>query len=556
MSTKKLKVDGFLLAVMGAGFLFRILIWKSMRLMISFDEANYLRLAAHAVETGFPALLHPYWSPFYPALVWLLSPSPGRVELIARLINIAAGTALIPMLYAWSRMILGLPQARWTAFFMAFYPSLVFDQTAAMPETIYMLTAFAGMFFGWRAIQRRRWQDGLIAGLFWACTYLSKPEGVGFLMVFVVFLTVYDILTRGLKRFWNLLILPAAGILGFLIVASSYLIYLRHSTGQWTISTKGMLNQQMEAAVNFNDGPVKDPFFRLTSDNRYLPYDMGLHFGNFHDLKQITEGKDRIVRISLSRMMLKYGRNINELIQKTLPQLFGLFLLIPLIIGAFSSKVRYQNFGSLFLFSFVLFYYFLVIPLFHITPRYLMPLFPIFFIWISEGCLLLWRRVRQVWEGKRFPPAKTALGRYLLFLLLVSCIFIPRFIQLISQNRAGAGMWHSPLELNKAALWLRNHTEGPPVLMTLNKSVDFYAGQYDVKIGASFSYDPVEKNIAYARNRNCEYLVFSSRYLSWFGNLRPLVESMELPGLKRIYDVLDHDGIRTVIYQIEEPVDE
>ena len=92
--------------------------------------------------------------------------------------------------------------------------------------------------------------------------------------------------------------------------------------------------------------------------------------------------------------------------------------------------------------------------------------------------------------------------------------------------------------------------------MTLNKSVDFYAGQYDVKIGASFSYDPVEKNIAYARNRNCEYLVFSSRYLSWFGNLRPLVESMELPGLKRIYDVLDHDGIRTVIYQIEEPVDE
>jgi hypothetical protein len=551
MMNKKLKVDGFLLAAMGAGFLFRILIWKTMRLMISFDEANYLRLAAHAVEVGFPALLHPYWSPFYPALVWLFSSTPDTVEITARLINTLAGIALIPLLYVWARMLLGLTQARWTAFFTALYPSLVFDQTMAMPEPVYTLTAFAGLLFGWRAIQKRSWKAGLIAGLFWGCTYLSKPEGAGFILVFIGFMVVTHLFARGRNRFRHLFSVLAAHILGFLIIASFYLIYLRHTTGQWTISTKGMLNQQMEAAVNFNDGPVKDPFFRLTSDNQYLPYDMGMHFGNFHDLKRISEGKARIVRISVSRLLLKYGRNFNELTQKTLPQLFGLFLLIPLIIGAFSLNVRYQHAGWLYLLSFIVFYYFLVIPLFHITPRYLMPLFPLFFIWISEGCVLLWQRVRLFHGEKRRVLSGTAF-RFSLFLLLGVGVFGSRLIQLINQNRAGAELWDPPLELKKAALWLKDQTAEEPVLMTLNKAIDFYAGQYDVKLGASYSYDSIDRNIAYAKNRNCHYLVFSSRYLPWFENLQPLVGPSEPDGLNRIYDESDDNGIRTVIYQIKE----
>jgi 4-amino-4-deoxy-L-arabinose transferase-like glycosyltransferase len=554
MMIKKLKVDGFLLAAMGAGLLFRILVWKTMRLMISFDEANYLRLAAHAVEAGFPALLHPYWSPFYPVFVWLFSSAPDKVEITGRLINILAGTALIPLMYTWARMLLGLTQARWSAFFTAFYPSLAFDQTMAMPEPLYMLTAFAGLLSGWRAIHHRSWKAGLSAGLLWACTYLSKPEGAGFLLVFVGFTAGIQLFTRGRNGSRNLFPILAASIMGFLMVASFYLIYLRHTTGQWTISTKGMLNQQMEAAVNFNDGPVKDPFFRLTSDNEYLPYDMGMHFGNFHDLKRISEGKARIVHISASRLLLKYGRNINELIQNTLPQLFGLFLLIPLIIGAFSPNVRYQETGWLYLLSFIAFYYFLVVPLFHITPRYLMPLFPLFFIWISEGGLVLWHRVRLLPGGKRRGLLKTALFRFSLFLLLGVGIFGPRLIQLINQNQAGAELWDPPLELKKAALWLRNQTAETPVLMTLNKAIDFYAGQYDVRLGASYSYDSIDRNIAYAKNRHCGYLVFSSRYLPWFENLQPLVGSSDPPGISRIYDESDDQGIRTVIYQINEPV--
>jgi len=550
--TKILKrFDPIVLTAVVLGLVFRLLLWKACRFMISYDEANYLRLAGYAMQTDLSGILHPYWSPFYPLMVWCFSLFHQHPEIAGRWVNILAGTGIIPLIYIMGRKFFNVNSARLAALIVAFYPPFVFDSTSAMPESVYTLTALSGILLGWRALSRQRWQPGLAAGLCWGATYLAKPEGIGFLAVFIMFTLGWWLVHRHQFQ-----ILKAVSILlitgtGFFILAFPYFLYLKNATGVWTISTKGMLNQQMQASVVFNDGPVKDPLFHVTADNQHLPYDMGLHFGNFNELKSLSDGQERIVHLSLSKYAFKYSRNIYRLLKEAIPQLFGVILFVLLVAGFLSPEAASQPGFLIYLFLFVGFYWFGVVPLFHVNIRYLMPLLPLFFIWIGEGMRTLFHRLSHL-AGMQCRTAKWWIGAGL-GLIMTAGVLLPETGVILKQNQPSPDMWAQPLELKKAALWLKSTCEHPPVLMTLNKAIDFYAGQYNMKKGASFSYDSVEKNLAYARHRGCEYIVFTSRYLSWFENLKPLVADTDPPGLEKIYDSTDTRGIRAVIYRIKEP---
>jgi 4-amino-4-deoxy-L-arabinose transferase-like glycosyltransferase len=544
------QTDPVLAAAIGLGLLFRLFLWKTIRLMIGFDEANYLRLAGHALETDLRAVFHPYWSPFYPFVVWCFSLVNHHLEAAGRWVNVLAGAGLIPLMYAWSRRLFGSVSARLTALMIALYPPLAFADTSVMPEALYSLAGISGMLLGWRALAKNRWGSGLAAGICWGAAYLSKPEGIGFLIVFLALSLIWRIIRRTMISWLKIGVIALAATTGFLCLSSPYLIYLKQSTGAWTISTKGMLNQQMEAAVVFNDGPVKDPFFHVTSDNRHLPYDMGMHFGNFHELKSLSESKERMVQLTVEQYFLKIARNLHQLIRECLPRLFGVGLLIFFTLGFFDSCYPSRKFLLLYLLTFVGSYWFGMVPLFHVNIRYLTPLLPIFFIWIGHGSRMVYQWLAQLSiRGRRIsrPISAIVVGA-----LYVGGVFLIEMAPVFNQRNPGAAMWAQPLELKKAALWLRSRTEKPPRLMTLNKAIDFYAGQYDMTQGASFSYDSIQKNLAYARHRGCEYVIFTSRYLSWFDNLKPLVGDSDPPGIQRIYDRTNDLGIRAVIYRIED----
>ncbi|MBN1779900.1 glycosyltransferase family 39 protein [bacterium] len=545
-------IDFVLPAAVLAGFIFRIILWKTTRFMINFDEANYLRLAGHALDTGWFAVAHPYWSPFYPFMIRLAAGFGGDLESAARWVGVLCGTGMIPFVYLWANRLFGRPEARVAAVLMALYPPLASESVTVMPEALYILTGLGGWMLGWKAVTAKKWIFGLLAGMCWGLAYLTKPEGAGFLIAFGLYLLLFWAWRRGTRSFREAAVGFLIAAAGFLAVASPYLIYLKHNTGHWTISTKGMLNQQMEVAVYFNDGPIKDPFFRLTTDNQHLPYDMGMHFGTFQDLEKLSEGKHRIVHISAGKYAAKYAQNVARLMRETLPQTFGLFLVIPLILGFFTpATVRRKAFSSYLLIP-VLFYWFIVVPVFHINMRYIIPLLPLMLVWASAGCLILIRWIADLLTS-RFQNAAivryTAIGAVVAFLL--AGVFVMELVRAVSVTKQGPGLWAPAMELKRAGIWLKSRSDSPPILMSLNKAVDYYAGQNDMSLGASFSYDPVEQNIAYARYRGCEYLVFSSRYIDWFRNLAPLLGESVPGGLNRVYDITGNMGIRTVIYQLE-----
>ncbi len=534
---------------------FRLLILFQCRFALNFDEAHYVRLAANFSEQGFSGLLHLYWPPLYPLLISIINFIFANFEFSARMVNILAGSVLILLIYRLTRELFNKNVARLSALLIAFHPVLAYQSTNALTETLFSAVALGGIAAGWNVLKSYKLGFGFVAGLLFGCSYLLRPEGMGFIIVFTGFLIVRMIFksipfSQGSKIF-------AVLLLGFLFISAPYIFYLKSTTGKWTISTKGAVNQQMESAVYFNEGEIKDPFFHLTKDNRHLPYDMALHFGNIRELIQSDEGQKRIVQISFVKYVKKYVRNIHQLLKETIPETVTLLFFVLVTLGFFKESYdSKQGWFIFYLMGYLVFFWLLLVPMFHVNPRYLYPLLPLLFVWIGNGCLFLYEWI-QSYLKKNVRLKNSRVNLYNRFsaamvALIILFGFLPGLLKLVLVTKNDPGMWAEPIELKKAGLWLRENTDHPPVLMSLNKAVDYYAGQFDMKKGASFSYDPVDRNLEYGRNREVEYVVLSSRYLEWFPNLRPLFHLGEKSdGLEMIYEDKMPNGIQTLVYQIK-----
>lgn len=549
--------DRFLWILFILAIIFRLMFVFFFRFSVSFDESHYLRLGGSLLERGIPGLLHPYWPPFYPGFIGLVHLLTRNLEFSGRLINILSGSFLVILVYRITREIFGRPEARLSAIFMAFFPPVAFGSTNAMPEALYSAIGIGGMVVGWKAFQKKNYWLGLMAGWLWGLSYLIKPEGMGFLFVYLFFGGIVVLWNLGKGGAWKRVVLLVVVLLGFLLLSAPYLVYLRQNMGKWTLSTKGEINQQMESAVYFNTGVIEDPFFHLTSDNRYLPYDMALHFGNVQELTKLQEGRERFVSIPLSNYIKKYVQNFYHILKYSIPHLFTSVLFVLWAVGFFGQYYDRSQWGFIvYLVCNIFFYWFLVVPMFHVNDRYLAPFLPLCLVWVGPGCKVCYRWMIGNMETLFSPRCRvykwrSHLGRGLVLVGVLVFSFCPELARVVAVKKYDGNMWAEPVELKEAGLWLREHTDHPPVLMSLNKAVDFYAGQYDMRIGASFSYDPLARNLAYARFRGVEYLVFTNRYVDYFPNLSSLIEEADQsPELAMVYEKTYFTGIRAVIYRL------
>jgi len=531
-----------------AAMLLRLLLLR-FRFAVSFDESHYLRLAGSFFSQGLSGLLHPYWPPLFPMLIAAAKPFTGNLEWAGHLLNATAGSLLVVLVYRLALELVDRREAVLSAFIVAFHPALAFMSTDVMPETTYALLGIGGMLTGWKAFHRKSWLLSGLAGALWGLAYLAKPEATGFPMVYAILLILFWKRARNKPDRLTWAARLAVLCIGFAIVAAPYLVYLRQATGTWTLSTKGMVNQQMEAVVLLGAGDTADPFFHLTADNRHLPYDMAYHSGDLQDLLKRREGRERVIRLNPVDYAVKFMKNFYRVERNAVPSLFTLVLLVSCALGFFSPIFgRERRKGWLYCIAFIAFYWFLLIPFFHVNERYFIPLLPVALIWSGRGLFVL-----KGWIVRyAFDRRKRSMTAWVLLSVWGAAFFaIPEAAKVLSVRPSNPDMWAQPVEMKEAGLWLKNFTGHPPILMSLNKSVDFYAGQVDIRKGASFSYDSVERNVAYARLRGVEYMVFSSRYLGWFPNLRPLFDAeIPSPFLDRIYDRTRPEGVRTVIFRV------
>ncbi len=544
----------FVVIITSAALIFRLLL-SSYRFAVSFDEVNYLKLGISASQNGLSSVFHTYWSPFYPLVVALFAKLSSNYELVGRLVSIVASVLVLPPIYYFSKAVFDQKIARVSLVLLAFYPSLAFFSTRAQTEPLYTLIITLGIFIGWFALNRKVYWLNLVVGLLFGLAYLTKPEGLGFVIVFVGIQGLLFLISLFKKQtlFFGLRdsLLTVAG---FLIVAAPYLIFLKQATGQWTISAKGKANQQFEAQASGLSGVTEDVFRKLNANNTQVPIDQIYHLGSFIQAEE--ERGTPTIKVSPLIVVRKYVENLYKVLADGANHALTSIILVLLMLGLFSEPwTQERTLRELYLLSYLLFFWMLVIPLFHINDRYFLPLLPVCFIWVGKGLVTLvdWleNTLRNLFHFSKLKVNVNLLALTTVIGLIVLGLYLPQLGKILNRNRWSTEYWAEPVEQKIAGLWIKEFGKPSPVIMSRGRTVDFYAGNYNIAETVTVPKNELSRVLEYARNRGVQYLVLNERYLAAYPELSFLLrEETVSAGLELVFKYDSKPGLKTLVYQI------
>ncbi len=549
----KLNIDYVIVAgFLSLAFIFRLILMR-YHFAIGWDEPHYLQLAIMLSKGQFLQALHPYWSPFYSVCVAAASFIISDFELAGRMVSLMCGILIFIPVFFFTKKLFGKRSGYWAIGLLTFYSPLAFSTTSALAEPTFIFLSIMAIYFGWKAIESKSFKYSIFTGIFFGFSYLTKPEGIGYFFIFIIFSGIYAIIDfiRSQRRMLFIFILSGVS---FIFISIPYILYLHHETGRWTISSKVYANQQMEAQ-SFNNDEIN--FISLSDDNQVHPFDAIYHEGNF--LKLIKENRQQTSSIHVSLLIKKYFTNFYRVTKYAIPQLFGLVMFVLVTVGLCTLPPNLkENRIHLYLLSFVVIFWFVFIPLFHINDRYLLPGLVICFGWIGHGADQLTGRIKRGLDSliksnlNRFSRIHTEKISMLVVLTCISLFcLIPELGKILSRDKYSVSFWDDAVELKKAGLWLKNYVSHEPILMSLNKSVDYYAGCCDVRKGTTFSNNSFERVLSYAYHRKVEYMVVAKRYSELFPNLAFLFDDTKIPNtLQLIYEDQEKEGLEVRIFKL------
>lgn len=532
-------------------FLWRLFLVK-YRFVVAFDEVNYLKLGVSGYLDGLSAVLHPYWSPLLPSLISFACRIFSSYEFAARFVSVLSGALLVLPVFQVAKRIYGERIAWFVAVFVGFYPPLAFQSTQIYTEPLFMLLGTTVILFGlkWLSTRASKWLFWLGGGS--GLLYLLHPLGLGFFIVTLAWVVLQKIMdwraVSTLHMAWQVFVLA----FGFVVVASPYLLYLKKQTGVWTLSAKAAANQQFEAYEKGDEDT--DPFRALDDENMTVPFDQIYHQGDF--LQRTQNAQKQISTVKLGAFLTKYFKNVYTMLKTTIPGMLTTVLMILFSLGLFGRKVEQkQGQKILFLLSFIGFYWFLAIPVFHITERYLTPLWPVCAVFVANGFWVFvnWLSKSGTLEklSERLHLRTMSVSYIVAAVFVLAASFLPEFGKIIVRDPFSPDYWTPPMEQKIAGRWIAKYAKGKPVLMSRYQSVDIYAGNYDIHQSITIPDNAIDRVVAYARNRGVQFIVLNERYKRDNPKIAFLYKNDTAPpGLKQIYAKHDPSGYLTKIYEV------
>jgi 4-amino-4-deoxy-L-arabinose transferase-like glycosyltransferase len=225
-----------ILCLMGIAFLLRLYLVLTAK-GIDPDGTAYLSVARDLIEKDFYKAFSNVFPPFYPFLTALLYPLTGDFELAGRLVCLILGTLTIPAIYFLGKELFGETIAFLSAFLAVFQPYLVQFSGTVLTESTYTFLIAWGAWVGWRGLGSRSKSLMVLLGLILGLAYLTRPEGIGYVSLFILWIFFFDGFRfwQGLKR---RLLMVFSLLVGLLIFALPYILFLHEVTGRWILSRK------------------------------------------------------------------------------------------------------------------------------------------------------------------------------------------------------------------------------------------------------------------------------------------------------------------------------
>ncbi|MFZ0889022.1 MAG: glycosyltransferase family 39 protein [Candidatus Binataceae bacterium] len=373
---------------------------------IAADGVGYLEMA-QAFTAGHPAqALSSLFSPLYPFLISLGYRILPNWELTGELISTVFGTLSIPLLYLLIREVHGRRElAAGAAALAAIHPELANYSASVRTEAGFICLAIASLYLFVSGVGRPRPLRIAGAGAVGGVAYLCRAEGIGLIPVCIAILFIGTFTWRR----WNLAAAVRWAIffaVPFAIVASPYLIYLRHAMGHWTVSRElnfAAAQSVMERARN------KTPWLSLQrSANTSILAPL------------LTDPRAYFSKLGYDLLMSPY-----YFMQAILPPVAGL-----LVIGLWvRGRGLFLSFGESVLALEVGFHFF-GFAFYNTGPRFMVHLIPYTFGWTMIGLEAATRAVERLRLGRRRIPAPT-------LAVLLALVLLPRTLWPIGYDLRG-----------------------------------------------------------------------------------------------------------------------
>jgi len=241
----------------GTALALTILIALAIRLYLSLtsfciagDGVAYLAMARE-FAAGAPAkALASVFSPLYPWIVAFAHRLIPDWELAGSVVSAILGSAAVATVYLMTREAFDRDDlAIGAAALAAIHPGLAAYSASVRTEAgfVFLLTAAAWLLLA--GLKRGRIAVVAAAGLVGGLAYLYRTEAIGFMLFAVAFVLAGSLWWRRWTFRWAIAA-AAAFAAGFLAVASPYLIYLRETTGHWSVG------REFTAAMMYGMGEV------------------------------------------------------------------------------------------------------------------------------------------------------------------------------------------------------------------------------------------------------------------------------------------------------------
>ena len=225
-----------LMLILGLGFFIRLYVVLNAA-TIATDSPLYIELARNFAEGDYYGGLNIIRPPLYPAMISLVSYIVGDLELAGRVVSLVFGTLVIWASFYLGRFIYNERAGVISALFVALHPYMTRFSGEVLTEGLYYFLVTTATLLGLKAVLARSTRLMFFAGLFCALAYLTKPGGIGFL-VLITSLALFHEPGRIREDWKRRLIVLGSGWAVFVILALPYIFFLYEETGAVAIKGK------------------------------------------------------------------------------------------------------------------------------------------------------------------------------------------------------------------------------------------------------------------------------------------------------------------------------
>lgn len=469
--------------------------------------------------------------PLYPILIAILNFIFANAELSGRIVSLLFGMSTVLLVYFLSFSLYGRGVSHVSVLLTALFPALVIWSNKVATESVFIALLVMGMLLCWKMTEKRTFSYCLLSGCVLGLSYLARAIGILNIGIGVLWLIIFGAVRK--IGFRKTVVLSMFLLIGFGIIASPYIIYMRAHTGKWTIT------------------PLSQGAMQLTEKRRDVAYKekvVAELTADCKDFKLERETQDRggiitWMREHPERFFRKYTGNMAFVFKRIRKSLLPVICWVFCVVGLVPEKWNREGLVKKAFLLIWIIPYVLVLPAINVQTRYFYPLIPIFLIMAASGIFRTSLFLGRLSNVKNLSAKIASLLTAIVVLVLI--VSVSKHFEKI-KKRCDDITVHSTAE--EVGVWIKGNLSQNQIIMARAPNISFYANGKWLLI----PHDEYARIIKFAHFRNADLMIIDNYNIPKKRPQLSFLLNEEVPDeLELIYEWNKDDRFRTLVYRIK-----